>query len=514
MKIQGLLGRGMLPSQISPAFSSEGFSSIGPSLRGKVSTPTQGYAVTRHNSARPGGLRRRLEIPNPFAYLEVADLCSANWNRLRSLAARSPVSATRPLLDTRGTRSIAYLSDLRVLDPRISERMRGAKFTLHTDISSFYDSIYTHALDWAIQGKDAAKCNFARKKPRATLGRRVDQALQRARSRQTSGISVGPDASLLVSEVLLASVDKQLAERMPRFAAHGYRFVDDLVFYASSQGEAETLLGEWQTILAEYELSANPTKTRIVEGPSPIRETWVARMAQARLRDSTDRAYCADLEDLFSLAFELRREHPGQGVLAYAIKRANPFPLGKQSWPLFVDFILSCAILEPSVLRHVHDVVEFGTVRGMRIDQDAFEEALHVIVAEHAPFDHGSEVAWALTLLRQLKLPVATDLGSTVATMTDNASLLLLRDMHASGLVDGSPDFTAAEARCQGAEALVGPDWLLAYESARLGYISDWHVRRSPGWRDLRKADVAFFLSRSAQRRTRLKRRRPSFVTT
>ncbi len=514
MKIESLLGLGMMPAQMSPAFTSRGFADLGPALVGLVATPKEGFDVTRHNMARPGGLRRRLEMPNPFAYLELARVCAADWERLRRLSARSAVSVTRPLVDPRGIRAVAYLADLRAPQPRLSERTIGARYTLHTDISSFYDSIYTHSLDWAIQGKESAKRNFARRKPRNTLGRRVDQAFQRARSRQTSGISVGPDTSTMVSEVLLASIDHELATRIPRYGTHGYRYVDDVVFYARSQSEAEAVLGEWQTLLSEFELSVNPMKTRIVHGPSPIREPWIISLAHARLRDSSDRVYCADLEDLFSLAFDLRRAFPQKSVLAYAIKRANPFPLGPDSWKVFVDFLLTSSVLEPSTLRHVHDVLQFGAVRGMVVPIETVAQSMNQIIQEHAPLDHGSEVAWALTILRELGARVEAEAATMVVGMTDNASLLLLRDMFASGLVVGSPDFTEMEERARGAEALAGANWLLAYELARLGYASDWHVRRAAGWKQLRQGGVEFFVGAHAQPKPRLTRRKPSFITT
>ena len=421
MDPKAAVAKGYLPKELPPVFSSATFARAASSLT--VRRPTGASSAARFSLARAGGLRRPAAIPNPFAHLELVDLCSANWSKLRTLTARSPISSSRPYKGRPiDHRSLRFAGGNDRFD-RI-RMTRGALYTLQTDISNFYPSIYTHAVDWAIRGKTAAK----RDRTLRSFGAKIDKALRDQSDGQTSGICIGPDTSWLIGEVLLAKVDAELCRQFPAAVDHAHRWYDDLTFYATSLGEAEALLAAYERLLMDFELSLNPAKTSINQGIRLHDNSWLIRMRQARYRDDSSAHLAGDVVDLFTMAFETATTKANTGAISYAIKRCNPFPAGS-AWPTYQQLLLTSATLEPSCLPHVRDVLIFAEGVGLTLDRDGIAESMNDVCATHAIHDHGFEVAWGLSILRELGLPLEPATAKRVTDMSDNFSSVASRHL-------------------------------------------------------------------------------------
>ena len=136
-----LLTRGYLPKELPPLFGSETLAS----LVGNAGLPVlftqpkaKWSASVQHDLARPGGLRRRLSIPNPVNFFRLAaafeqhqGVLAAEWNK-------SPYSFTKPDLALASGRGMVS-DDRDRATPRIRSRV-GARYVLHTDIAQFYPS--------------------------------------------------------------------------------------------------------------------------------------------------------------------------------------------------------------------------------------------------------------------------------------------------------------------------------------------------------------------------------------
>lgn len=507
MHLQPSLAAGFLPAELPVSFSAATFARAAPNL-----TPMAKMlwtAPVRYSLARAGGVRRAMEIPNPMAQLAIAQLCSAHWPTLQRITARSPISLSRPTR-RRQNRSLGYFRDLSERSEIAVSRMPGGSVTLRTDISQFYPSVYTHAVDWAVRGKSAAK----RAMRANTLGSQLDKRLQESRSGQTIGISIGPDTSWLVSELILARVDEALCKQHKSVATHAFRYVDDLTFYASSTAEAHDVLGSYGRLLSEYELSLNPNKVSVRDGLEPADASWIGPLRQARFRDESDDRQSKDLIDLFTLAFDAARQYPTEGALSYAIKRCNPFPAGKKSWPLYRDLVVAAISQDPSTLRHVYEVLIFARSHGMRIDSDRLVEVLNSTCVRHAELDHGYEVAWLLTILRDLDLPVDPTAANKVASMSDNVSLVLLLDAIRHSKALNSVDIDSVVRRAERKGALSSADWLLAYECRAAKWCAPKVWDGIPQWRETYLAGVRFLISKPlSSKRSLIKRSRPAFLT-
>lgn len=165
------------------------------------------------------------------------------------------------------------------------------KFVGLADISTFYPSIYTHSIAWAIHGKTFARQNRNCDK---LLGNKIDRVLRNANDGQTNGIPVGNAVSDLIAELILSAIDDEIDDRLSQYhnrsSAHDTskalqaensdnrktqrseiarpyvyvtRFRDDYRIYGGSlEAINETLLCIAQ-VLHGWGLSLNEAKTRV-----------------------------------------------------------------------------------------------------------------------------------------------------------------------------------------------------------------------------------------------------------
>lgn len=502
MDAKGLLGRGYFPDNLPLAFSSASFAAVHASLSqadGKHLQKEWTEACTV-NLARPGGLRRRLSIVNPFKQRFLSIACAREWATLSAQLAKSEITVTRPVSsdsNASGQRGIRYLHyELPRGDWAASRSaiLGGTRFTLQADISNFYGSIYTHAIDWALNTKAVAKTNIGGRFK--SLGAELDELVRNGQDGQTKGIPVGPDTSHLLAEVLLSELDYQLQARHPAVASRGIRYVDDFDFAARSYSEAEGILHTWDSILSSFELNLNPLKTRIVEGALPPEPTWKIQLRQQALREETEVKLANDLRSLFSLAIAASAAVPGTPALSYAVRMVSDVPAVGQAWTELQNLVLGAITMEPSSLVHVYRLIAGAAWRGQTADRTRFSDVLNEFCAHHAPLEHGSEVTWALYIIHRLGLKVDSETAKAILEMKDNCSIILLRDLDSKKQIEGSPlDWTGPIRRAEDPLAPKRSDWLLAYEFARQGWASDASFRGLAHWNELLEAQVAFYES-------------------
>jgi hypothetical protein len=236
-------------------------------------------------------------------------------------------------------------------------------------------------------------------------------------------------------------------------------------------------------------------------------------MRQARYRDDRPAHLAGDVIDLFTMAFEIAADDASAGAISYAIKRCNPFP-GGSAWPTYQQLLLTSATLEPSCLPHVRDVLLFAESVGLPLDREGIAKSMNDVCVAHAPQDHGFEVVWALSVLRELALPVDSKAARSVVGMSDNYSLLLLTDAWMkSSRLRRSTDLDPVVKRAEAPGALMTEDWLLAYESRYRKWCRPVGWRAAPAWRELRDAKVHFLTLTVSTRRPKIRRARPAFLS-
>jgi len=493
--LESLLSRGMFPRELPTAFSSADFAS----KRGRLNSDSKEKrwrAPAVFNLARPGDLRRRLSIPNPFSQVALARACQDNWAELQLHFERSSISLSKPRAQGTG-RAIGLSKGYRTLAAERASRMTRGKYVVLADISQFYRSIYTHSIEWALEEKASVKRRITSGGASKSLGTLLDSAVRYGQEGQTKGIPLGPDTSIVLSEIILTAVDAQLQDRIVDAGRFALRLIDDFECYTRSRGEAEQVLLTWESLLNAFDLDINPSKTRIVEGPMLPEEPWRTRVAQFQLRTASDHVFVNDMRSFFTVAFELARNHPTQPVLSYSIRRIASDCDTQERWSAFEQLLLTAATVEPSCLRSVHDILGWADqMSGLDLNKSLIAETLNDLCRFHAPLENGAEVVWSLTILRALDLIVDSDAARAIAKMEDNCSLLLLRDLFGLSLVGGQAlDWDPVVHRAEAAEALDNSDWLLAYEFIRNGWADQSALTDQAHWRDALLVDIGFFES-------------------
>lgn len=141
------------------------------------------------------------------------------------------------------------------------------RYLARVDISNCFDSIYTHSISWAVNGKELVKANLSKTKAKVlSMPDEFDSLMQKANYAETNGIPIGPEVSRVFSEVILERIDLDVEICLRKDGLYSglqydiRRYVDDyFIFYDS----AETYNKIKKTLirsLALYNLSLNDSK--------------------------------------------------------------------------------------------------------------------------------------------------------------------------------------------------------------------------------------------------------------
>src|SRR5438093_748116 len=227
LTLSGILRRGYFPPELPPPFKTESFATTMASMRASglpsdfTSQNNERCDFVPYSLSRPGSLRRRLAIINPLPYFRLARFIVDNQSVLLRKAAESHLSLGKVVVSGGGW--LRRENRIEVISQHRATFRVGEHFLLAADVSRFYPSIYTHSIEWAITSKARAKRRLRTRPSRSSVGSVLDALVRACQSGQTRGIPIGPAASMLISEILLTSVDAKLKARR---VLHGFRYAD------------------------------------------------------------------------------------------------------------------------------------------------------------------------------------------------------------------------------------------------------------------------------------------------
>lgn len=491
LNLSHILGRGYFPRELPPPFKTTDFADFvrrcGRSVPPALASDSFVSKCATHNLARSGTLRRTLGIPNPVNFYRLARFVRRNWRFLSSHTAKSKISLTTPSEGSQ-ERAIGRRHALQTLPERRAMLRSRSRYVLQTDISRFYHSIYTHSIPWALHGKAEAKAD----KSARLIGNELDRLVREGQDRQTIGVPIGPDTSLLIAEILLSSVDGELEKRGVR---NGLRYIDDYDFGFQTLADAEDALYLLQEILNEYELALNPSKTEIITLPWPIEKLSISELRTFHFRESPA-AQHSDLLHYFDKAFAYAHENQKNAILGYAVSRLSGITVHERNLEFCENLLLQCAISEPGTISFVLNQLLKYRELGYALKQDHISDVLNSIIEQHAPQGHGSDVAWALWGLLVLRRQLRKTAASHAARMKDPVVAILLCDADDNGLVPQTTNWDYF-ASLMLPEDLHGDMWLFSYEANRREWFKSCtkrdHVSSTPAFAMLKKAGVSFY---------------------
>lgn len=493
--LKDLLAKGYFPRELPPPFKSGSFAdAVVKAAKFLPAEFTQKKDIwcgfTSYSLARPGSLRRRMAVLNPLPFYRLAKEVVASQKRLLRLAARGGIAISAPTIKAKNSRAIEYAVPLREF-PRVRAQRRVAKcFVLTTDVSRFYPSIYTHSLDWAIEGKAKAKASF-KVKGMVTLGTRIDKLIQAGQEGQTRGIPIGPDTSILFAHVLLGAVDKRL--KAGGFAV-GTRFMDDYELVFESRSEAERALAVLEEALADYELELNPQKTSIEELPISIEDEAIEELRTFQIR-TTSQGQRFDLLHFFNRAFALAKQKPDRPILRYAVGRLRRLKVTKKCCELLQELVLQAASVEPGVWPKAIPCIQRLRAANPKISAVPIAEVVDMLVRQQSPRGHSSEVAWSLWAAVVFNLPIRKKAANAVLNMSDDVCALILLHARELKLVQQGVKWNKLDVHLTTQE-LRNRHWLLVYEAEKKKWLkptSGSPIAGDPVFDFLKRMGVEFY---------------------
>ena len=132
----------------------------------------------------------------------------------------------------------------------VEEISRSAAFINNKsiDVAKFYDSIYTHSLEW-IGDQEIKK-----------ISKDIDNLIKNINGRVSNGIPTGPIPSKIVAEIILTSVMLEVDEKVKDLDVHIHRYSDDFTIYYNSEDVFLKTVKEIASILGKYKLNINKEK--------------------------------------------------------------------------------------------------------------------------------------------------------------------------------------------------------------------------------------------------------------
>jgi len=476
MDKKDLITRGYFPKELPPPFNTKSFADLASSGNLLNSCSNKTAKLYYHNHVRHGSLRRKLGISNPAFFFKICNLIVDRWSNIQEITNASRFTKSKPIHTPhpQRPRSISPVLEYVFIPVERAKNRISGKYILQTDISQFYQSIYTHSIPWAIHGKETAKMN---RNNMSFYGNELDKLLRDSQDGQTLGIPIGSDISLVIAELLLCTVDKELESRLTNSCSYsfkGFRYSDDYEFIFQNLADAELALSIIQEVISEFELSINSEKTKIFELPCSLDSTWVLELSEYKFSDRNNKiAQMQDIIRYFDKSFELLSKFPKDPVLKYAVALINKQlnNLHPDNWPLFESLILQAISIDPSTLRGSLSIVQDKQIDGYDINLDSLEKILNFQILTHAPLGHSSEVAWAIWSAIVFSLRINNKSAESISKMEDSVVAILALDARDRGRIQEGLDTSKWEEFLVKDE-LYGEQWLLSYEAIQKGYLS------------------------------------------
>lgn len=368
---RGLLAYGMFADKLPAIFTAKSFYDYCEG-EGFPTFENKGRDYVRYESTRNTNIPRLLSIPSPFSYSNLCNCIANNWNEIIKALGEKTVNQKYKysqihLQKLKGKdflfeMSHNYADKDRVIMESIQKLPIRNKYKVDADISSCFPSIYSHALSWALVGKEEAKKN---KNDKSKWYNILDFYSRNVKNEETNGLLIGPHSSNLLSEIVLCCIDHDLSDKYQYI-----RNIDDFTCYVETEDNAEHFLLDLNDTLKNYELCLNTKKTKITRLPINSDTDWVSSLNSFFIGDTyTDNHKIVfkkqRLKAYLDLSISLANKTGNSAVYTYAIKTIANTALGKMAKEYYIDLIHQLLCLYPYLVHWMEDYVfdAFGIAR-------------------------------------------------------------------------------------------------------------------------------------------------------
>ncbi|WP_230203450.1 antiviral reverse transcriptase Drt4 [Pseudomonas syringae] len=438
------------------------------------------FDLVEYKATRLNNVPRVLSLIHPLAYARVYS--NLKKNRVEILGSmKDDNSVITAEQHNDGRMFIMNYEDHETKTKNTLEISFGASFRAHADVANCFGSIYTHSLEWAVQGYEKAKERL-QERGEKHWSSTLDIMLRNAKRNETSGLPVGPSSSSIAVEIVLAAVDRELAGKF-RFV----RYIDDYTAYCETHIQAQEFIRALSIALSRYRLTLNLSKTKITELPEPLVDSWVTKLANATpWRTDSNGAltlFTHEAINFLDYAVHLNKDVPDGSVLKLAAGLICHRAQGDTAATVF-QYILSLSWHYPILL----PLLEKIDATSDYYDKETVIAKLNEILKTNAIHRRSDGMCWALYYLNQLSSdPNDENVGLVIQTSDATAIALL-------SIFETATDAVVAHARqiienCTLYE--LDQNWILLYQLFLQEKIENPYAD-DPTFEILKKHDVQF----------------------
>lgn len=432
--------------------------------------------------------RRKLGIPNPKQFSDLSSAIIENWSLLRETYKLSSYSESTPI-EARAKRAVRTKSiSWNNFKFQLIEKSFDKKVELTLDISQFYPTIYTHSIPWAIVGKENAKKffktansdqnkwdNLLKTNTDAKAYRAadfIDTLVRNCNDRQSVGLCIGPDTSLILAEVIANRIDNEIEKRLSSISHTATRYYDDYYFYFNNRNEAENALKIIQQVLYEFQLESNENKVNITKLPFKYIEDWTEQFDRF-IFINVDKYELRNYFSILNVSI-LDNKKNSSWVIHYALKKFKTAEIVVQveNWDIFLSFLLQTLIIDSSTIDLIFEIIFIYKCFLDNTSKKKIKNVLISIIDEHLILNHSFEVSWSIWAFITFRIKCPKEIVEAIIESKDSITKLLCLHLNEEELYEGrKPNLNKLKKQIENSSTL-GENWLLIYETV----FKEWIV--------------------------------------
>ncbi|QWI60975.1 RNA-directed DNA polymerase [Bacillus mycoides] len=480
---EGLLGHGLFSDKLPPFLTSKGFLNYCNTHTPNFSNTKKEQSYIFYENMRNINIPRSLGIPTPMSYHRLCLHLESIWDKIldhfknKTQHEKYKMSQIhiRKMKDNPKIFKMNY-SDFKNDGTPELDLLIGSKYQVNADISTCFPSMYSHSITWALVGKEIAKQN---KNNRNEWYNVLDFYVRNTKNGETNGLLIGPDASSILSEIILTSIDYEL-----RNAGWDYiRNIDDYTCYVTSYEKGQRFLVELSEKLRAYDLILNHKKTQIRPLPLASVEHWVRKLGNYAKFNEKELINFKDVRSYLDLSIQLMQDNKNNAaILNFAIKVLSKKKMTANATEYVVKTIFHLAIIYPYLI----PLLEENVLKAFKVESKMISKFATLIYKEGLNNNNFEAVSYAIYYSLKYGF-VINELDFIAIRKSNHCILLLLAFLYCKHhkLSSEMKEFRKMANKLNTDDEDFNRNWLFVYEVLPKSSLkSDWRI--------LKENDVTF----------------------
>lgn len=469
---EGLLGYGMFSDRLPPIFSSADFFEKSSKIEQYLQSDKKCHDYLSFNVLRNTGDYRTINIPNPIAYYHLCCFLRENWNKIQNYfkATTNDQDSNISQIHLQYRKNKKSLFEMKSYESKYElatedSLIVGKKYCVTADISSCFPSIYTHAIPWALIGKNKAK----KERSNGYWYNGLDKWCRNVTNGETHGILIGPHYSNLISEIVLTKIDQKIMSDKWQFV----RYIDDFHCYTKNENDANAFLIQLYKALQEFGLTLNRKKISITRLPQINKDAWISVLNSDEIVENKKITSCRKLKAFFDKTLKLLTENDDNiAILNYAIKIISSKKMGSKVEKYFIEYVFHLIFIYPYLITILNKCV----LKKYEISQIKLEKYISLLYSEGREQGNIEEQCYAIyyAIIYNLHIiPLENLVKSVQVEMSkeldeDNNGILNLliwcyfKNKKQNDVVETIEDYAATLVNERGGN--IDDNWLFLYE--------------------------------------------------